>query len=83
MQKTPFTIAIPEAVLTDRRERLARVRWPNDFANDNWEYGANAAYLKELTAYWRDGYDWRKHEQAMNAFSHYKKNAPGRERVWP
>jgi len=72
MQKTPFTIAIPESTLTDLRERLARVRWPNDFANENWEYGANAAYLKELVAYWRDGYDWRKHEQAMNAFSHYK-----------
>jgi pimeloyl-ACP methyl ester carboxylesterase len=72
MQKTPFTISIPETTLTDLRERLGRVRWPNDFANDNWEYGANAAYLKDLVAYWRDGYDWRKHEQAMNAFAHYK-----------
>ncbi len=72
MEKTPFTIAIPEATLTDLRERLTRVRWPNDFANDNWAYGANAAYLKELVAYWRDGYDWRAQEKAMNAFTHYK-----------
>ena len=72
MQKTPFTISVPESTLIDLRERLGRVRWPNDFANENWEYGANAAYLKELVAYWRDEYDWRTHEQAMNAFSHYK-----------
>ena len=72
MQKTPFTIAIPESTLTDLQERLARVRWPNDFANDNWAYGANAAYLKELVAYWQDGYDWRAQEKAMNAFAHYK-----------
>jgi hypothetical protein len=45
MQKTPFTIAVPEATLTDLRERLSHVRWPNDFANDKWEYSANAAYL--------------------------------------
>ena len=71
MQKTPFTIAIPESTLTDLRERLARVRWPNDFANENWEYGANAAYLKELVAYWRDGYDWRANAARLNAFAHY------------
>ena len=47
MRKEPFTIAIPEETLTDLRERLARTRWPGDFANDNWEYGTNLAYLKK------------------------------------
>ncbi len=72
MEKTPFTIAVPEATLTDLRDRLTKTRWPNDFANPDWAYGTNRAYLTELVDYWLGGYDWRKHEQAMNAFSHYK-----------
>ena len=42
----PFRIAVPDATLTDLRERLSRTRWPEDFANDDWQYGTNAAYLK-------------------------------------
>ena len=67
----PFTIAIPDETLTDLRERLVKTRWAPDFANDGWEYGTNAAYLKELVAYWLEQYDWRAHEREMNAFSHF------------
>src|SRR3989442_8298617 len=72
MRKEPFTIAIPETVLTDLRERLAKTRWSSDFANPRWEYGTNRDYLKSLVDYWRQDYDWRKHEREMNTFSHYQ-----------
>ena len=72
MEKAPFTIAVPEETLTDLHERLTKTRWPNDFANPDWAYGTNRAYLSELVDYWLDGYDWRRHERAMNAFSQYK-----------
>lgn len=42
--KEPFTIQIPDEVLTDLRERLTRARR----ANDEWAYGTNGAYLKEI-----------------------------------
>jgi pimeloyl-ACP methyl ester carboxylesterase len=77
MHKEPFTIAVPEAVLTDLRERLTRTRWPEDFANPQWEYGTPTAYLKELVNYWLHRYDWRQHERAMNAFPHYKVTIDG------
>ncbi len=77
MQKEPFTINVPEEVLTDLHERLTKVRWAQDFANPNWEYGTNGDYLKELVEYWRDAYDWRKHEQEMNSFAHYKTTIDG------
>jgi pimeloyl-ACP methyl ester carboxylesterase len=54
------------------RERLAKTRWPIDFANSNWEYGTNLIYLKELVDYWLQTYDWREHEERINGFSHYK-----------
>ena len=77
MPKQQFSIAIPEETITDLRERLARVRWPDDFANSQWEYGTNLDYLKDLVEYWRDGYDWRRHEDAINAFSQYQTTIDG------
>jgi pimeloyl-ACP methyl ester carboxylesterase len=68
----PFTIDVPDAVLDDLRRRIAATRWAPDYANDDWGYGTNGAYLRELAEYWRDGYDWRRHEQAMNRFRHYR-----------
>lgn len=72
MQKEPFTVAVPEETLADLRERLARTRFPGDFANADWQYGTNLTYLKELVDYWLHQYDWRRHEREMNTFSHYK-----------
>jgi pimeloyl-ACP methyl ester carboxylesterase len=67
-----FTIAVPDEVLTDLRERLARTRLPGEVRDSGWTYGTNLAYLKELIEYWRTRYDWRKHERELNALRHYK-----------
>jgi pimeloyl-ACP methyl ester carboxylesterase len=67
-----FTIAIPDAVLEDLQRRLALTRWPNDPGNEQWTYGANRDWLEDLVAYWRDGYDWRAQEAAMNRYEHYR-----------
>lgn len=77
MNKEPFVISVPDATLADLRERLMRTRWPEDLANENWEYGTNLAYLKELVTYWRTQYDWRVHEREMNAFHHYRVTIDG------
>lgn len=72
-----FRIDIAEAVLDDLKERLARTRWTADFANDGWTYGADAAYVRELAEYWRDGYDWRARETMMNAFPQFRTTIDG------
>src|SRR6266481_2984307 len=77
MNKESFKIAVPDAVLTDLRERLSRVRYPIDFANENWAYGTNRAYLEEMVPYWRNQYDWRKHEAEINRFAHYRTTIDG------
>ena len=67
----PFRIAVPDAVLADLRERLARVRWPDEIPGSGWTYGADLATVKELVAYWRDGFDWRAQEAALNAWPQF------------
>lgn len=67
-----FRIAIDDAALADLDARLALTRWANEFANEDWRYGVQGEYLRDLVAYWRSGYDWRAQEAAMNRFDHYR-----------
>ena len=73
----PFSIHVSDDVLNDVKERVARTRWPLDFANDDWQYGANTAYMKELADYWVHRYDWRAQERKMNAFAHFRTKIDG------
>ena len=72
-----FQIHVPDEVLSDLRERLARTRFPSEIPGSGWDYGTNLAYLKQLVEYWRDRYDWRKHEAELNRFAHFKANIDG------
>jgi microsomal epoxide hydrolase len=73
----PFTINVPDPVLADLKERLSRARFPDEINGANWTYGTNLAYLKELVAYWRDGFDWREQERRLNQFEQFTTNIDG------
>jgi len=77
MHVEPFRIAVPEAVLVDLRERLARTRFPDEMPGSGWTHGTNLAYLRELVAYWRDRYDWRAAEERLNAFPQFRAQVGG------
>ncbi len=66
-----FQIAVPESVLADLRERLARTRFPDQIEGANWDYGTELSYLRELVAYWKDRFDWRAQERLLNSFAHF------------
>jgi pimeloyl-ACP methyl ester carboxylesterase len=67
----PFRIAIPQADLDDLRDRLGRVRWPDELPGVGWSRGVPLGYMKNLVAYWRDDYDWRAWEALLNAFPQF------------
>lgn len=72
-----FVVHVPDEVLNDLGERLARTRLPLDFANDDWRYGPPGGYVAELVAYWKDRYDWRAVETQMNQYQHYRVELDG------
>ena len=72
MQIAPFRVAVPDTVLTDLRERLARTRLPDEIPGSAWTYGTSLAYLHDLVAYWRERYDWRAAEARLNRFHHFR-----------
>ncbi|MDQ1503020.1 MAG: hypothetical protein QOD57_747 [Actinomycetota bacterium] len=75
----PFRVAVGDDVLGDLAARLERVRWPDEIpgAEGTWEYGTDLGYLQELVAYWRDGYDWRAQEKAINEFPQFRAEVDG------
>lgn len=77
MTSTPFSIDIPQATLDDLQHRLAATRWPDEVNGAGWDYGTNRAYLEELATYWRDGFDWRAREAALNRFTHFRAEIDG------
>lgn len=73
----PFEIRVDDSVLDDLRDRLARTRFPDEIADTGWEYGIPIGYLRDLTAYWRDDYDWRAHEARLNELDHFTTRIDG------
>jgi pimeloyl-ACP methyl ester carboxylesterase len=73
----PFRIGIADAEIADLRERLARTRWPSASPREPWRQGTELAYLQELVAYWKDRYDWRRHEASLNEFAQYSTGIDG------
>ncbi len=76
---TSFTIAVPEALLSDLRQRLQRTRWPEQIDAYGWRQGSDLAAVRALADYWRTSYDWRRHEAALNALHHFKTTIEGQE----
>jgi pimeloyl-ACP methyl ester carboxylesterase len=73
----PFTIAIPQPDVDDLADRLARTRWPDELPGVGWTRGVPLEFLKELAAYWADGYDWRAAEARLNAFPQFTTEIDG------
>ena len=74
---TPFPIAIPEARLTDLRERLRRTRWPERETVDDWSQGIPLAFVEELCTYWAQEYDWRATEARLNSLGQFRTKVDG------
>ena len=73
----PFRIDIPQADLDDLQDRLASTRWPDELPGVGWSRGVPLGFLKELARYWRDGYDWRKHEARLNELPQFTTTIDG------
>jgi pimeloyl-ACP methyl ester carboxylesterase len=64
-------------VLADLRARLLATRWPERETVPDWSQGVPLDYVREVCAYWADGYDWRAREAALNAFPQFTTTVDG------
>lgn len=69
----PFTVRVPDAEIEDLHRRIDDQRWPAESWQgiDDWSYGAPEPYVRALTNYWRDAFDWRAAEARLNQFDQF------------
>ncbi|QTD55348.1 epoxide hydrolase family protein [Parasphingorhabdus cellanae] len=72
-----FQIDIPQSTLDDLETRLAMVRWPDPEPVDDWSQGIPLAYVQQVTDYWRENYDWRRCEAALNHYPQHMTEIDG------
>src|SRR6202035_4572358 len=70
----PFEIAVPEATIADLRERLRATRWRAGFADSG---GVPLPQMREVVRYWRDDYDWKAQQRALNRLPHFRTSVGG------
>lgn len=68
---SPYSIGVDDAALTDLKQRLGRARWPEVEPVGDWTQGVPSQWLKAICEYWKNTYDWRAREAALNRFDHY------------
>ncbi|KAL4878523.1 Alpha/Beta hydrolase protein [Aspergillus karnatakaensis] len=66
MSSKPFSIAVCDADLEHLHQKLKATTFPDELDNAGWDMGVPLGEIKRLTAYWKDGFDWRKQEQGLN-----------------
>lgn len=72
-----YIIKVSQEILDDLRERLVETRWPVGYRGVGWDFGADMDYMKALTDYWLNKYDWRKNEEKLNKFNHFQAEVDG------
>src|SRR5580693_5525103 len=57
-EPVPWSLSIGDDVLVDLFERVRRTRWTDSVDGSGWTHGADIEYLRQLSSYWLDGFDW-------------------------
>ena len=53
-------------------KRVDNFPWKDVFDNKNWVLGTNLTFIKKISKYWINKFDWGKQEQKINKFSNFK-----------
>jgi hypothetical protein len=73
----PFTVQASPEALADLRARLRAARWPDAPEDAGRSLGTDAGYLRDLVAYWADGFDWAAQEKALSEFPRFRARLGG------
>src|SRR5664279_1211010 len=73
----PLSIAVPQRDLDDLTDRLRRTRWPDRETVADRSQGVPLDDLRDLCAYWADGYEWRATERRLNLLPQFTTTVDG------
>ncbi|PUB25932.1 pimeloyl-ACP methyl ester carboxylesterase [Promicromonospora sp. AC04] len=73
----PFAPQTTPEAIEDLRARLRATRWPDAPEDVGWSLGTDLDYLRELVAYWADGFDWPAQEAALARLPRFRVSVGG------
>ena len=66
-----FIINVPQKDIDLLHQKIDLTRWPDEI-NSKWSHGTDLNFLKELTNYWLNEFNWRDHEKKINDIGSYR-----------
>ena len=73
----PFKINISNKIIEDINKKVVEYPWHEMPDDGGWAYGTNLEYMKEISKYWVDKFDWKSVEEKINKFQNFKSNIDG------
>lgn len=73
----PFVSRTAPEAIEDLRARLRATRWPDAPEDAGWSLGTDLDYLRELVAYWADGFDWPAQEATLARLPRFRVGVGG------
>ena len=67
----PFKVKIPNSLIQEIKDKVKKYPWHEMPSDGGWEYGTNLNYMKEISNYWVNDFDWKKHQEEINKFSNF------------
>ena len=64
----PYTIKVADEEIERLKSRLENSRFPEKETTDDWSQGAPLAYVKNITDYWLNQYDFKRLESRLNKY---------------
>ncbi|KRL04450.1 epoxide hydrolase family protein [Liquorilactobacillus oeni] len=68
----PLSIDIPGEELVFLKKRLRQTLLPSSLCATDWHLGIKADYFTKVISYWSTDYNWKKEEDKLNQFNHFR-----------
>jgi len=73
----PFKINISNKIIEDINKKVVEYPWYEMPDDGGWSYGTNLDYMKEISKYWVEKFNWKNVEEKINKFKNFKTNIDG------
>lgn len=68
----PFSVIWPTAQIDQVRQRIRAYEFPKTIGADDWRFGCKPGFLRDLCAYWVDGFDAEAAAATLNRYPHFR-----------
>jgi microsomal epoxide hydrolase len=65
-------VDIGNKILETIKKKVKNYPWHEMPDDGGWKYGTNLDYMKEISRYWVEEFDWKKHEANINKFKNFR-----------